>query len=198
MACVPAKSRGGDRALQGARIWESSGAGNYVSWERTCPAGTNRGRNWPDPRGVGGPVGHGGQPIPTVVSLFPGGGMRDSGTLRGRTGCCGRGDRNSGKNGRALQRGGTTSIEGGPGPPRFRRRSGACRPNRSGRRLPEFHRDCTSTRSQVLRVKGGDELEPSVEATGQEGGSTAGAGGNLRMVQRRLRDGRLEGCQIAA
>src|ERR1700748_776513 len=124
MACVPATSGGGDRALQGARIWEFSGAGNYVSRIRTCPAWTNRGRNCDDPRGFGRPVSIRGQPVPTVVSFFPGGGIRNSRTLRGRTGCCGRGDRDSGKNGPALQRGGTPSIEGGTRPPTFRRRSG--------------------------------------------------------------------------
>ena len=127
-------------------------------------------------RRFGRPVGHRGHPIPTVVPLLPGGGMRDRGTLRGRTGCCGGGDRNSGKNGRALQRGGAASIEGRINSPRFRRRSRAWRQDGSRRMLSEIHRDCASTRSQVLRVKGGDELEPTVEATGQEGRSTAGAG----------------------
>jgi class 3 adenylate cyclase/ribosomal protein L40E len=98
MANATATSGDGDRGVQGARIWEHSGAGNYVSRIRTCPAGTNGGRNCADARRFGRPVGHGSQPIPTAVSLFPGGGMRDSGTLRGRTSGCGRGDYNNGKN----------------------------------------------------------------------------------------------------
>ena len=68
----------------------------------------------------------------------------------------------------------------------FRHRSGAWRPDGSGRMLSEIYRDCASTGSQVVRVKGGDKLEPTVEATGQEGRSSADAGGDLRMVQRRL------------
>ena len=47
------------------------------------------------------------------------------------------------------------------------RRSGiearAWRPDGSGRMLSESHRDCASTRSQVVRVKSGHKLEPTLE-----------------------------------
>jgi len=61
----------------------ASCAGNDVSRIRTCPTGTNRERNCADARGFGRLVGHGGQPIPTVVSLSFRRGMRGCGTLRG-------------------------------------------------------------------------------------------------------------------
>jgi hypothetical protein len=97
------------------------------------------------------------------------------------------------KNGRALQRGGTAPIEGGPNPPTFRRRSAVWRPDRSRRMLPESHRDCATTRNQGFRAKGGYKLEPIVATTGQEDRSTADVGADLWLVQRRLRHRRPEG-----
>src|SRR5262249_16243718 len=136
--------------------------------------------------------------IPNHLSFLPSEGIRDSRALRGRIGCRGRGDRNSGKDGRAPLRSGTASIEGRLGSPTFRRRNGAWCPNGGGGMLSASHRDYASTRSKVPGAEGGDELEPPVAAAGQEEGSPPDVSRDLRLVHRGIRHGGPEGREVAA
>ena len=87
------------------------------------------------------------------IRLAPSEGIRDSRALGGRIGCCGRGDRNSGKNGRAPPQSRTASIEGRIGPPTFRCRNGAWCPNGSRGLLSPSHRHRPSTEAKSLELR---------------------------------------------
>lgn len=59
-------------------------------------------------------------------------------------------------------------------------------PRRSGSVFPQGHRNCSKAASQVTRTARGDEPGAAVAAARQERGSPTAAGGDLRLVHRRV------------